>query len=165
LLLCPSSDPAQKTKKKNLFHGMLGSVKFRNHLCAMLGCLGGTEHCMQSIDGCCSMFTCICCNTYSGHDHLFLSKPADEFKRDDRIWKSELNYVGDELDAELDHAFVGAVLEYDVVRRGGRLQKIPLAALRDDLADVHPAEHQTCMSLTRIMLMASVILYIRVPKR
>lgn len=50
-------------------------------------------------------------------------------------------YVGDELDAELEHALVRAVLEHDVVRRGFHLEEISLAALRDDLADMHPADH------------------------
>lgn len=48
-------------------------------------------------------------------------------------------YAGDELEAQLEHALVRAVLEHDVVRRRLRLQELPLAALADDLAHVHPA--------------------------
>ena len=48
-------------------------------------------------------------------------------------------YAGDELEAQLEHALVRAVLEHDVVRRRLHLQELQLAALADDLADVHPA--------------------------
>ena len=55
-------------------------------------------------------------------------------------------YAGDELDAQLEHALVGAVLQHDVVRRRLHLQELLLAALADDLADVHPAKTSTRMS-------------------
>lgn len=48
-------------------------------------------------------------------------------------------YAGDELEAQLEHALVRAVLEHDVVRRRLHLQELQPAALADDLADVHPA--------------------------
>lgn len=51
-------------------------------------------------------------------------------------------YAGDELDAQLEHALVGAVLQHDVVRRRLHLQELLLAALADDLADVNPAKDQ-----------------------
>ena len=51
-------------------------------------------------------------------------------------------YAGDELDAQLEHALVGAVLQNDVVRRRLHLQELQLAALADDLADVHPTKRQ-----------------------
>lgn len=59
-------------------------------------------------------------------------------------WLCACAYAGDELDTQLEHAPVGAVLQHDVVRRRLHLQELPLAALADDIADVHPVENERC---------------------
>lgn len=62
-------------------------------------------------------------------------------------------YAGDELEAQLEHALVRAVLEHDVVRRRLHLQELQLAALADDLADVHPAKPQCVLLMSDVSIL------------
>lgn len=74
-------------------------------------------------------------------------------------------YAGDELDAQLEHALVGAVLEHDAVRRRLHLQELQLAALADDLADVHPADQASTCFLSEMQLLQADLVVVLVSVR